>query len=511
MKSLDKNNLFDVYHKFERYKTNYLLRIESTIHKNKSANHVNSNLECNCQCLKLNDQTRQAILKEEKIYLCTRPYQIEHSDKKKTCNSTNRKGYLNNHIINNDKDLMIHLRTAGNRNLNSEFNKYFSMNSTSLSTYLSKAKRIIKNENDLSETNLEVLLIKENVKDQMSYSIRNELEINVQKMFKKDELVNNFNEFTHSNSVDRMARIYLMKIENLNNETKYQFDEEDKRNLLFKIIFFNRSILEDSSRILVKNLPKREFHYEAVNYLKKKFSFESNFVYKLRKFKDVDRIHHHKDHHRIDHLDNYKIPHSHLDHLQNKFSHTFYSSNLLGIKKLLISILLLLIASLPHLNANELANLKSKTNFKFNNSNLINSYESISLLSTVNLDAFTQPLFNYLNSTDNLAIESTTNYQNYQNYQNQINLETTSINETNNLTSNLASNSHLLNEKWWLNFFPTKYVDEKLELSEFLFRVFGVFVCSILICLTLFGNVLTITVVLRFNRMKTVTNILLAR
>lgn len=146
----------------------------------------------------------------------------------------------------------------------------------------------------------------------------------------------------------------------------------------------------------------------------------------------------------------------------------------------------------------------------------MNSIDSLNSISTISLDDVTPTLFNSLfggNSTsDGRPAKTTTNYPTYLNYQsalesyqNQLALEANSINETN-FTSSLY-----LKDKWFLRFFPDKYVDTRMELSEFLFRLFGVFICSILLCLTLFGNVLTITVVLRFNRMKTVTNILLAR
>lgn len=159
--------------------------------------------------------------------------------------------------------------------------------------------------------------------------------------------------------------------------------------------------------------------------------------------------------------------------------------------------------------------LNSPGTFKPMNS--IDSPNSLNSISTISLDVDVRPtLFNALvaaNSTpDGRLAKVTTNYPAYLNYasalehyQNQLALEANSINETN------YTSSMYLKDKWFLRFFPDKYVDTQMELSEFLFRLFGVFICSILLCLTLFGNVLTITVVLRFNRMKTVTNILLAR
>ena len=147
----------------------------------------------------------------------------------------------------------------------------------------------------------------------------------------------------------------------------------------------------------------------------------------------------------------------------------------------------------------------------------INSIGSLNSISTIALDDVKSTLFDsYFGSnltSDSLITKTAANYPpdlNFQSalerYQNQLALESNSINET-----NFTSSSLYPKDKWFLKFFPKKYVDAKMELSEFLFRVFGVFICSILLCLTLFGNVLTITVVLRFNRMKTVTNILLAR
>jgi hypothetical protein len=66
-------------------------------------------------------------------------------------------------------------------------------------------------------------------------------------------------------------------------------------------------------------------------------------------------------------------------------------------------------------------------------------------------------------------------------------------------------------DQWWLHLFPQTYVDPSISLPDFLFRVFGVVLCFLLIICTLFGNILTVLVVKRFHRMKTVTNILLAR
>ncbi|KAH9427011.1 hypothetical protein DERP_015339 [Dermatophagoides pteronyssinus] len=46
--------------------------------------------------------------------------------------------------------------------------------------------------------------------------------------------------------------------------------------------------------------------------------------------------------------------------------------------------------------------------------------------------------------------------------------------------------------------------------SEIIFRLIGAIICVALIIVTIVGNVLVIIVVVRFHRMRTVTNILLA-
>ena len=47
--------------------------------------------------------------------------------------------------------------------------------------------------------------------------------------------------------------------------------------------------------------------------------------------------------------------------------------------------------------------------------------------------------------------------------------------------------------------------------GELVFRILGAVFCTAIILCTLLGNVLVIIVVFRFHRMRTVTNILLAR
>lgn len=314
---------------------------------------------------------------------------------------------------------------------------------------------------------------------------------------------------------DKKDEIYLMNFvekdqeKHLNNVTKCQMKSKDKNKNLLKIHLFNKTKFDKNRSCSSQNLFEPEFE-EKVNLkwqCEIKDDKNSNFKSKLK--------------------------------INSNFSSNFnsnFSSNLTGqrlcknlgnIKKFILIILSICIM-IPYLDASESdTKLENETSiyFKFNESliNSINSLETldlkINLLNSISpfnkrpiktIDKFSairlakHSQFNdHLNSTSDNSINlQTENYPNYLNYyKNQISLEG-KFNESNNFTVDV---------KWWLNFFPEKYVDNQMNLSEFLFRIFGVFVCSILICLTLFGNVLTITVVLRFSRMKTVTNILLAR
>jgi hypothetical protein len=64
---------------------------------------------------------------------------------------------------------------------------------------------------------------------------------------------------------------------------------------------------------------------------------------------------------------------------------------------------------------------------------------------------------------------------------------------------------------WWQQLFSNSSFFEKITLQEILFRTFGTIICVAIILSTLIGNILVIVVVTRFHRMRTVTNILLAR
>lgn len=89
---------------------------------------------------------------------------------------------------------------------------------------------------------------------------------------------------------------------------------------------------------------------------------------------------------------------------------------------------------------------------------------------------------------------SITNY--YDNLTSSINLISENINHQNNF--------------WWNKLFENQ-TNESIDLTEFILRIFGGFVCILLIISTLIGNILVILVVIRYNRMRTVTNVLLAR
>lgn len=59
--------------------------------------------------------------------------------------------------------------------------------------------------------------------------------------------------------------------------------------------------------------------------------------------------------------------------------------------------------------------------------------------------------------------------------------------------------------------YHTLFESEPVSTIELVFRLIGAFFCVLIILTTIIGNVLVIIVVTRFHRMRTVTNILLAR
>lgn len=66
-------------------------------------------------------------------------------------------------------------------------------------------------------------------------------------------------------------------------------------------------------------------------------------------------------------------------------------------------------------------------------------------------------------------------------------------------------------DDWWSTIFVTEYTAERVTFGEFVFRTIGAAFCILLVIATVFGNTLVIIVVAKFYRMRTVTNILLAR
>ena len=66
-------------------------------------------------------------------------------------------------------------------------------------------------------------------------------------------------------------------------------------------------------------------------------------------------------------------------------------------------------------------------------------------------------------------------------------------------------------QNWWQHLFDRNNILENVSTHEIVFRSVGTFICILIILLTLVGNILVIVVVTRFHRMRTVTNILLAR
>lgn len=75
-----------------------------------------------------------------------------------------------------------------------------------------------------------------------------------------------------------------------------------------------------------------------------------------------------------------------------------------------------------------------------------------------------------------------------------------------------AANLSVPTLSWWGELLDSEVESgADIALSQFLLRVFGAFFCILLVTSTIFGNTLVIIVVARFYRMRTVTNILLAR
>lgn len=349
------------------------------------------------------------------------------------------------------------------------------------------------------------------------------------------------------------------------NETKYQFkvkDELDKKNNLLKIhpltkpinkrkLNRNKDCNTDKyfDKYSDKNFKSTKFHQnklERASKDEKEIEYEIHLsrIFNSSAFRTNgmsskctagnSSISSQRNMHRLDkngiRKQNYHIKHAKLKCKKMNFLHTFKNQ----LKMNFTFLLTLLIILIPKLNATKI-NLEFKnqthlttTNFRSINSTFdLNSFDSINSINADSIiypndddydlhrqSSFPNSLFFHNSSDHSLIIRPIAtnysnffnhlNYQNIHNYQNQFKSDVTSINETN-------STVLTYKDKWWLNFFPKKYVDENVELSEFVFRVFGLFICSILIFTTLFGNILTIIVVLRFNRMKTVTNILLAR
>ena len=65
-------------------------------------------------------------------------------------------------------------------------------------------------------------------------------------------------------------------------------------------------------------------------------------------------------------------------------------------------------------------------------------------------------------------------------------------------------------QNWWQHLFDRDIL-ENVSAQEIVFRSVGTVICILIILLTLVGNILVIVVVTKFHRMRTVTNILLAR
>lgn len=79
-------------------------------------------------------------------------------------------------------------------------------------------------------------------------------------------------------------------------------------------------------------------------------------------------------------------------------------------------------------------------------------------------------------------------------------------------TVNLSNAQFDSTSTWWRStFFPDDYVPEDIEPRDMITRIIGVIIGCLIIVGTLFGNILVIMVVHKYRRMKSITNILLAR
>jgi len=79
------------------------------------------------------------------------------------------------------------------------------------------------------------------------------------------------------------------------------------------------------------------------------------------------------------------------------------------------------------------------------------------------------------------------------------------------IESKLEDNNIDESPHWWQKIFTNDNLFDKISTQEVLFRIIGTIICVVIILTTLVGNILVIVVVTRFHRMRTVTNILLAR
>lgn len=97
-----------------------------------------------------------------------------------------------------------------------------------------------------------------------------------------------------------------------------------------------------------------------------------------------------------------------------------------------------------------------------------------------------------------------------------MNIQIISQNQNNSLIYDLSDSfpdESLYNndQNWWQQIFDGKNPLENVSTQEIVFRSIGTVICILIIMLTLVGNILVIVVVTKFHRMRTVTNILLAR
>ena len=97
-----------------------------------------------------------------------------------------------------------------------------------------------------------------------------------------------------------------------------------------------------------------------------------------------------------------------------------------------------------------------------------------------------------------------------------MNFQIIALNQNNSIPYDMSENieTSVVNgehKNWWQNFFDKKNVLDDVSTQEIVFRSLGAFLSILIILLTIVGNILVIVVVTRFHRMRTVTNILLAR